>query len=302
MQIWLRRCAGALVVVLAVSARSDAVASHQTGAASCPFSKARNIAFDRHSNVLYLTSGTTISRVSTDGRVLATWASSRSSVVATDIDGNVYVAESSTIVKRSPDGHVLARWGGMGRGPGRFDRPGGIVVDPTGTIYVSDYGNARIQKLSAKGKLLAIWASRGRRLIFNPAALALDTSGNLYYLDRENDSVGKLSSHGILLASLGHFPNPGQSQFEGPTGLTIDPENNLYVSDYNFVQKLSPAGRILGTWGGLHPGKRPGHFWLPAGLAVDEQGNIYVVELGNQRVQKLSAAGVSEGIWGCPDA
>ena len=64
-------------------------------------------------------------------------------------------------MRLSPDGKVLASWGGPGTAPGQFHfderQMLGIAVDGSGNVYVSDPGNARVQKFSLDGKLMAVW-------------------------------------------------------------------------------------------------------------------------------------------------
>ncbi len=50
------------------------------------------------------------------------------------------------------DGKLLARLGDRGV---RFNKPGGVVTDPAGNLYVNEWRNRRIQKLAADGTLLA---------------------------------------------------------------------------------------------------------------------------------------------------
>jgi DNA-binding beta-propeller fold protein YncE len=76
--------------------------------------------------------------------------------LAIDGQGNVYVADqgNSRIQKFSARGAFLTQWGApggaKGTGPGEFNTPIGIAVDRDGSIYVTDFGNNRVQKLPAR--------------------------------------------------------------------------------------------------------------------------------------------------------
>jgi DNA-binding beta-propeller fold protein YncE len=131
-------------------------------------------------------------------------------------------------------------------GPGQFDSPFGVAVDPDGSIYVADTGNQRIQKLAPTGEPLAQWGGKGKDpgQFARPEGVAVDGEGNVYVADTENHRIQKLSPAGESLAqwgSLGHGPG----QFQSPSGVAVDGEGNLYVADiYNRrVQKLVLAGR-----------------------------------------------------------
>ena len=45
----------------------------------------------------------------------------------------------------SADGTFVTKWGTLGSDDGQFSSPFGIAVDPSGTIYVADHANDRIQ-------------------------------------------------------------------------------------------------------------------------------------------------------------
>ena len=87
--------------------------------------------------------------------------------LCTDADDNVLVADwRHNAVKRfSPDGRHLQTFGGLQNTPGGlentlFNRPSGVAVDSDGYIYVTDWGNERLQVLTPNGALYA--TERGR--------------------------------------------------------------------------------------------------------------------------------------------
>lgn len=47
--------------------------------------------------------------------------------------------------------------GFIGSGPGQFNNPGRVAVDPSGNVFVADFGNDRIEKCDGNGKLLMSW-------------------------------------------------------------------------------------------------------------------------------------------------
>ena len=56
---------------------------------------------------------------------------------------------------------VLAVWGKLGRDASSLSLPTGIAVDADGNVYVSDYGNSRVQKFTGDGSFLTSWGSEG---------------------------------------------------------------------------------------------------------------------------------------------
>ena len=86
---------------------------------------------------------------------------------------------------------------------------------------------------------------------------------------------------------------PSEPQFMGPNHMAIDPDGNIYLTEFRGGRlfKLAPDGSILGEWAGA--GEAPGQLGAPTGIYVDPEGFIYVGESRNSRVQKFSPDGES---------
>ena len=89
----------------------------------------------------------------------------------------------------------------------------------------------------------------------------------------------------------GGVAGAGAGQFNRPSFIAVDAEDNLLVSDSlnHRVQKYTGDGEFLGQWGEF--GAEPGLFNMPWGLALDSQGSIYVCDWRNDRVQKFGPEG-----------
>ena len=101
---------------------------------------------------------------------------------------------------------------------------------------------------------------------------------------------------GKLLASW------GASQFIIPHGLTLDREDNVWLTDVGRQQvfKFTHDGRLLLTLGERgKPGTDHAHFNLPTDIAVLPDGSFYVSDgYKNTRGVKFDAAGHYEFEWG----
>jgi tripartite motif-containing protein 71 len=237
--------------------------------------------------------------------------------IALDGHGNLYLAEfdDDRIYEYSSSGKPLAQWGEHGSGPGQLDSPDKLALDVQGNLYVTEVGsqslagNSRIQKFSPTGMPLAQWGTFGSAPgQFNtPVGIAVDQQGDIYVADAGNHRIQKLSSLGQPLAQWHTVGSGTGESTEIGYDLALDGSGNVYVSEphpfsegNDRIQKFSPAGQLLATWGGSGAGL--GQFSQPTGLAVDSKGNIFVVDSGNFRIQELSSIGRYVAQWDAPEA
>ncbi|HYV99469.1 MAG TPA: peptidyl-alpha-hydroxyglycine alpha-amidating lyase family protein, partial [Gemmatimonadaceae bacterium] len=94
----------------------------------------------------------------------------------------------------------------------------------------------------------------------------------------------------------------GEKTFALPHGLTIDAQDNLWLTDVALHQvfKFSHDGKMLLTVGerGV-PGNDNAHFNQPSGVVAASDGSFYVSDgYGNNRVVKFSADGKYLAAWG----
>ncbi len=173
--------------------------------------------------------------------------------VAMAADGSVVVADTgNNLIRRiKADGQVATLAGGIrgqggpGRGPLSFREPTGVVVDPTGVIYVADTGNHRICRVQPSGQadVVAGWPpggladGRAEHAAFRwPAALALASDGTLYVADVGNGLVRRVSPDGSVDTVGGE---PGWQ----PVGLSLFGDGCLVVAEIRW-QRPSPVGRV----------------------------------------------------------
>jgi len=223
-----------------------------------------------------------------------------------DRDGNLWITDGRgdgmhghQVFKLSPDGRVLMRLGEAGvpgNGPDRLNGPTGVVVAPDGTVFVADghetESNHRIVKYSPTGRFLAEWGRFGSGPgEFNvPHAIAMDSRGRIFVADRDNNRIQIFDQDGRFLDEW--------TQFGRPSGIYIDANDTLYVSDNQSNDARNPGWRrgirVGSARDGVVRAFIPDPDFDPAvseetsahGIAADADGNIYGAEVWSKTVRK----------------
>lgn len=249
-----------------------------------------DLATDAGGNVYVADSGNDrVQRFTPDGEFVSKWGSggggngrfTEPSGIHVGPGGSVYVADyvaDGRIQMFTASGGFLTAW----RGPsgGALDFPFGVAADGAGNVYVTDQGNARVQRFSPTGAFISSFGGPGN--FDQPLGITLDLSGNVYVADGGEDNVQKFTATGDPIASFDFG-----ASLADPTGIATDPDGNLYLADSgnNRVVRFTPSGSVLGQFGGPGPGS--GTFSNPTGVATDCRGNVYVIDAGHNLVQKF---------------
>lgn len=171
-------------------------------------------------------------------------------------------------------------FGRSGKGPGQFDHPLGVAIDASGSLYITDWGNQRLQVFRSDGafaRQFDVRSKLGRRGgAKGPTGIALAEGGDLFIADQDSDSVKRFARDGKPLAQFGRRGS-WLERFKEPRGVAIDRFDNLFVADMeNYrVQKLSLAGDFLSEI--KYKDVITQQFAKPRGVACDREGNLYVV-------------------------
>ena len=249
-----------------------------------------------------------------DGRFVRSWGedafSERAHGITIGPDGSVYCVDDAdhSVRKFTPDGELRMTLGMRGRpsdtgydgaayatiaraGP-PFNRPTNLAIAPSGDLYVTDgYGNARVHRFAADGRLVASWGAPGGgpgefRI---PHGICILADGRVLVADRENDRIQVFDLDGAYLEEW--------RDIQRPTHLCVGPDGLIYVAElwwrtgqrsqrfgeitadrYGRVTALRYDGTVVARWGGTAPGT-PGGFTAPHGIAVDSRGDVYVAEV-----------------------
>lgn len=214
----------------------------------------------------------------------------------------------------------------------RFDYPVATAVDKLGNIYVADYLEHVIRKITPEGMVstfagqagsLGTADGAGAAARFNlPVALTVDNDGNVYVGESGNHTIRKINASGVVTTVAGSARRWGwadgtgsDASFHQPAGLALDTKGNLYVSDYGnhairkitfasgtsdaTVTTLAGSPRSIGSADGQGTAAR---FNFPVGLATDKNDNVYVADKANHVIRKIDPSGVVSTLAGSAGA
>jgi len=147
----------------------------------------------------------------------------------------------------------------------------------------------------------------------NPTGIALDSHENLFVFcraDRAWPLTGPLPKERIAANTILVIDKEtgklikswGADMFVMPHGLTIDKEDNIWLTDVGLQQvfKFNQDGKLLMTLGEAYvAGTDQRHFNLPTAVAITHDGSFYVSDgYGNSRIVKFDSSGKFLLEWG----
>lgn len=141
-----------------------------------------------------------------------------------------------------------------------------------------------------------------------PWGMALGPNG-VYLADAGNNAVRLISPSGLVatVAGTGSAGNSGDggpataARLNGPSRIRLDPSGNLFIADTGnaTIRKVSPTGVITTVAGTGSPGfsgdggpATSAKLGKPKDMDFDAAGNLYIADTNNNRIRKVSAAGI----------
>lgn len=246
-------------------------------------------------------------------------------------DGDMYFVEMQNHLIRVVDAQtgIITTLAGTGQqgyagdgGPAKkaqFSQPHSIALDEQGNVYVADIANHRIRKIDIQTGIIDSIVGNGEKKlpedgkpgkgnpIYGPRALYIH-DGVLWIALREGNSVWKMNlADGIIhhVAGTGKKGYTGDggpaasATFEGPKGIAIGPDRNVYISDTEnqTIRVIDLSTGNIKTIAGRGPKFRgyagDGKDALKAsldrahGLCVGPDGSVYIGDTNNHRVRRV---------------
>ena len=192
-----------------------------------------------------------------------------------------------------------------------------IVMDPSGNMYIADYGNNLVRRISTDQTINTI-AGNGRPTYtgdgqalgigFSPLSIALDSKSNLLYIadestyhilkmDLTSGKITAVAGTGVIADPNSGETGPGLSCRIGEVaGMVVDPNGNLYLADVTDarVRKLDPQGNLTtfagaGSYGTINDGlPAAGAVMLPLDVALDNNGNLLIADINRNLIFRVS--------------
>ena len=320
-----RKITGAGVVTTFAGSAGSAGSADGAGSAA-RFNNPYGLTFDGEGNLVVADRGNqTVRKISPAG-VVSTFAGSpgvagsadgngsaarfsNPSGIAYDGTGNFYLADTAnhTIRKIAADGSVTTLAGTAGSsgttsGTGaaaRFAFPVGVVVGPTGDVFVADASNDTIRRVTPAGAVTLFAGGADQRgyangagnaaRFFNPIGITRNIDGNLYVADTFNHTIRRITSTAIVsnfAGPQGNFGNADGSgsdaRFNYPHGITTDRFGNLFVADTrnSAIRRVTPDGVVT-----THATLSGNSIY---GIAIDAADNIAVSSRASHTIRVIA--------------
>lgn len=259
------------------------------------------LAVDRHGNLFYGDSGNhRVRKISPQGIITTVVGSGRSSL-------------DETFVPPSPPIPYTGE-GGLATSA-TIQQVSGMAVDAWDNLYVADYSNDRVLKIS--GGIISTVAGNGTAgfsgdggaatsaQISSPTSLVVDSQGNLYFRDSMNKRIRRVDTDGLISTvvgngSTGPSGDGGQAKdaaitFQaGENTLALNDAGELFFSEGNRVRKVAVNGIVTTVVGAAK--SAPFSDNVPAdttfisqiiGLATDLGGGLYLSDFVALRVRTV---------------
>lgn len=255
--------------------------------------------------------------------------------IAIDGSGNLYITDwnnhrirkidvSGTITTIAGNGTIGFSGDGGPATSAQLNYPWGVAADFAGNVFIADFINWRIRKVSTTGTIttiagngIASYSGDGglgtSASINKPRNVAVDGSGNVYIADQENNCIRKVNTSGIISTFAGNtvagFSGDGgaatSAQLNWPSAVAADPSGNIYITDQNNdrIRKVNTSG-IISTIGGNGVQGFSGdgglatsaQLYYPLAITIDGANNIVFSDTYNQRIRTICQTSCISGL------
>ena len=230
--------------------------------------------------------------------------------------------------------YTVATVAGTGTSPGwsgdagpalsaQFTNPLRVAVDTQGNLYIADYSNYSVRKVTKSNGIVNTVAGNGAfgfagdgtasgSQVSNVLDVVVDAAGSVYIADSLNARVRRVDPSGTITTyagngSRGYAGDNGpaaNASLYSPAGLAVDAAGNLYIADSGnaTVRKVTKSTGVITTLAGAGYsvfGAAPGDGGLavkaflsmPFSVGVDAGGSVYIGDIGTSSIRRIGTDG-----------
>ncbi len=241
-----------------------------------------------------------------------------------DSSNNIFVVDSDHVIRKITSGAVVTTFAGASGTAGdtnnntgtnaRFSSPTGIGIDASNNLYVADTGNYTIRKITSAGAVTTLAGNSGvtgsdngtgaTATFGSPQDVVVAGTGDLYVTDASNYTIRKVTALGVVTKIAGQSGVSGgidatgiNARFATPKLISVDPNNNLFVSDDNHsIRKVTLAGVVTTPTGsaaddGFSDGYiYRGLYYSPKAIAINTSTcDAYLADYSNNSIRKITS-------------
>lgn len=217
--------------------------------------------------------------------------------------GKVQQGTCDSLVETFAGSGVSAILDGTGTAA-QFLSPTRLAFGPDGVLYVADGTGASsiIRKITPAGVVTTLTTAGSFNVIgdmkVGPDGLLYVSDGNGNRVKRVNTTTGAVTNY-IGSGVAGNANGVGTAaQLDFPMGLAFDTEGNLFIMDADSyrIRKVAPDATVTtfagSSYGYTNATGTAAQFGFSEGMGIDAANNLYVTDQDNNRIRKVTPAGV----------
>ena len=312
------------IISISTLAGSGVSGSDDGTGTAASFGYIEGVSIDSKGNIFVAGTGNNLIRKITPEGVVTTFAGSgsagsddgtgtaasfyRPGYMAIDSLDNIYLTDTgNNLIRKITSEGVVTTFAGSGSagsddGTGiaaSFNNPWGIAIDTNKNLFVSENKGHVIRKITPEGVVTTFAGSgtagsddgTGISATFqDPMDIDIDSKNNIFVGDRGNYLIRKITPEGVVTTfagsgTIGSDDGIGTAaSFYRPDALTIDSNDNIYVTDYSNdnIRKITPNAEVT-TFIPTSAG-----FDGPVGIDITSNDKvIYFVEYTGYKITKV---------------